>query len=153
MVILTWRRYKSTDLLFFQDLISESAKWRKNELRGLSLEAYIDQYVELPGEWRVWEQAEGPMAVSYHVESAPSNQKPWLGTILVKAEKRRRGIASAIINHLSDEFKVNGQRALFAAVPFEEYEWANFLADCGFEQFKKEENEGEPFLIMVRPFA
>lgn len=152
MVILTWRRCKNTDLLFFQDLISESAKWSINELRGLSLEEYIEHHADLPGEWRIWEQAGDPVAVSYHMESAPSNQKPWLGTMLVKAEERRRGIASAILNHLSDEFKVNRQRALFAAVPFDEYEWANFLTDCGFEQFKTEENEGETFLIMVRPF-
>ncbi|WP_213366656.1 GNAT family N-acetyltransferase [Mesobacillus boroniphilus] len=118
----------------------------------MSLEEYIAQYTDLPGEWRIWEQGEGPVAVSYHVESAPSNQKPWVGTILVKADERRRGIALAILNHLSNEFELNGQRALFAAVPFDEYEWSNFLTDCGFEQFKTEENEGETFLIMVRPF-
>ncbi|MBT2694741.1 GNAT family N-acetyltransferase [Bacillus sp. ISL-55] len=151
MVILTWRQFKSPDLPFFKDLISTSSKWSKNELQGLSLKEYIEQYDDLTGEWRVWETSGRPAAISFHVESAPSNQKPWLGTILVKAEERRQGIASAIINHLSGELKLNEHKALFAAVPVDEYEWSNFLADCGFEQFKTEENEGETYLIMVRP--
>ncbi|MFT9600818.1 GNAT family N-acetyltransferase [Mesobacillus sp.] len=152
MVILTWQQLKKTDLPFFEELISSSAKWRKKELKDLSLEDYIGQYDDLSGEWRVWEEKESPVAVSYHLESAPSNQKPWLGTILVKAEERRRGVASAIMDQLSDEFMDIGQKALFAAVPIEEYEWSNFLTDCGFEQFKTEENKGETYLIMVRPF-
>lgn len=151
MVILTCRPFENKDFVFFQELISTSSKWRNIELKGLSLEEYMDQYERFLGQWRVWEKAGGPVAVSFHLDSAPSNQKPWLGTILVKAEERRRGIASAIMNQLSDEFKVNGQKALFAAVPIEEYEWSNFLTDCGFEQFKTEENKGETFLIMVRP--
>jgi N-acetylglutamate synthase-like GNAT family acetyltransferase len=151
VVILTWRRYKSSDLPFFEHLVSTSSKWSKNELQDLSIEEYIEQYDVLCGEWRVWETQGSPVAISFHVETAPSNQKPWLGTILVKTEERRRGIASAIINHLSDEFKQNGQKALFAAVPIDEYEWSNFLTDCGFEQFKTEENKGETYLIMVRP--
>jgi GNAT superfamily N-acetyltransferase len=151
MVILTSRRLIGSDLEFFQDIISVSAKWRKNELKGFSLEEYVDQYDGLSGEWRIWNESENPVAISFHVESAPSNGKPWLGTILVKAEERRRGIAAAIMNQLSDEFKASGHKALFAAVPIDEYEWSNFLTDCGFEQFKTEEEEGETFLIMVRP--
>ncbi|MBT2683539.1 GNAT family N-acetyltransferase [Bacillus sp. ISL-37] len=151
MVILTWRQFKSSDLPFFEDLISSSSKWSENELQGLSIEEYMEQYDGLSGEWRAWETTGRPVAISFHVEPAPSNQKPWLGTILVKAEERRQGIASAIMNHLSDEFKLNGQKALFAAVPIDEYEWSNFLTDCGFEQFKTEENKGETYLIMVRP--
>jgi GNAT superfamily N-acetyltransferase len=153
MVTLTWRRLENSDLPFFKDVVSASPKWRKNELKDLPLEGYIEQYATLSGEWRVWEKVGIPLAVSYHVESSPSNQKPWLGTILVKAEERRRGIASEIMNQLSAEFKVNGHKALFAAVPIDEYEWVNFLADCRFEQFKIEENKGEPFLIMVRPLG
>ncbi|WP_246017702.1 hypothetical protein [Mesobacillus subterraneus] len=52
----------------------------------------------------------------------------------------------------SEELKAAGHKALFAGVPIDEYEWANFLTDCGFEQFKTEENKGETFMIMVRPF-
>ncbi|WLR53634.1 GNAT family N-acetyltransferase [Mesobacillus subterraneus] len=151
MVILTWRRFESSDLPFFQDVISASDEWRKNELKGLSIEEYIEQYDDMSGEWRVWEKEGDPVAVSFHVESAHSNQKPWLGTILIMAEERRRGFASQIISHLGGEFKVYGQKALFAAVPIDEYEWSNFLSDCGFEQYKTEENKGETYLIMVRP--
>lgn len=151
MVNLTFRPFENGDLPFFQDLVSSSAKWRKNELRDLSLEEYLEEYEGFPGEWRIWEKAGSPMAMSYHLESAPSNQKPWLGTILVKGEERRRGFASEVLNQLAKESKENGNRAIFAAVPIDEYEWANFLTDCGFEQFKTEENNSETFLIMVRP--
>jgi N-acetylglutamate synthase-like GNAT family acetyltransferase len=151
MVNLTFRPFENEDLPFFQDLISSSSKWRKNELRDLSLEEYLEEYEGFSGQWRIWEKAGSSVAMSYHLESALSNQKPWLGTILVKSEERRRGVASEILNQLSEECKVNGNRAIFAAVPIDEYEWANFLTDCGFEQFKTEENKGETFLIMVRP--
>lgn len=151
MVNITYRTDENVDLMFFQELVSSSSKWRKNELKGLSLEEYLKEYEGFPGEWRIWEKAGSPVAMSYHLESAPSNQKPWLGTILVKMEERRRGIATEIMSHLTEEFKMNGSRALFAAVPIDEYEWSNFLSDCGFEQFKTEVNQGETFLIMVRP--
>ena len=151
MVNLIYRPFVNEDMEFFDELVSTSSKWRKNELKGLSLEEYLKEYEGFPGEWRIWEKAGSPVAISYHLECAPSNQKPWLGTILVRAEERRRGTASEIIGKLTEEFKVNGNRALFAAVPIDEYEWSNFLTDCGFEQFKTEENKGETFLIMVRP--
>ncbi|MGV2942164.1 GNAT family N-acetyltransferase [Mesobacillus sp. LC4] len=151
MVILTYRRFDNRELAFFRELVSSSPKWRKNELGSLSLEKYLEEYEAFSGQWRIWEKAGTPVAMSYHLKSAPSNQKPWLGTILVKAEERRRRIASEIMNQLAEESMMNGNRAIFAAVPIDEYEWANFLTDCGFEQFKTEENKGETFLIMVRP--
>jgi GNAT superfamily N-acetyltransferase len=151
MVILTSRPYRDSDSEFFQQLAASSLKWKKNELTGLDLEDYVNQYDDITGEWRVWEKGDSPVAVTFHVESAPSNQKPWLGTILVRAEERRCGIASAILDLLSNELEAKGNRALFAGVPIDEYEWSNFLADCGFEQFKSEGNKGVTFLIMVRP--
>ena len=151
MVNLTFRRFENGDLDFFQELVSSSSKWRKNELGNLTLEEYLKEYEEFSGQWRIWEKPGSPVAMSYHLEVAPSNKKPWLGTILVKAEERRRGIASEILNQLVEESMVNGNRAIFAAVPIDEYEWSNFLTDCGFEQFKTEENKGETFMIMVRP--
>nr|WP_251030223.1 GNAT family N-acetyltransferase [Bacillus sp. ISL-35] len=135
------------------EIAESSRKWLKNELQGQDLAGYLKQYEDLSGEWRVWEKGGVPVSITYHLEYAPSNQKPWLGTILVKADVRRKGIASSILEGLSLELKANGHRALFAAVLIDEYEWSNFLTDCGFEQFKTEENEGETFLIMVRPLG
>ncbi|WP_144474739.1 GNAT family N-acetyltransferase [Cytobacillus oceanisediminis] len=153
MVNLAWRPFLSSDSGFLQELAESSRKWMENELKDLDLPGYLKQYERLSGEWRVWEKGGIPVSVTYHLEYAPSNQKPWLGTILVKADERRRGIASSIMDRLSAKFKASGHKALFAAVPIDEYEWSNFLTDCGFEQFKTEENEGETFLIMVRPLG
>ncbi|CAM3756629.1 GNAT family N-acetyltransferase [Mesobacillus thioparans] len=153
MVNLAWRPYSSSYSVFLQELAESSRKWMENELKGLDLPDYLMQYEELSGEWRVWEKRGIPVSVTFHVESAPSNQKPWLGTILVKADERRSGIASTILDELSAELKASGHKALFAAILIDEYEWSNFLTDCGFEQFKTEENEGETFLIMVRPLG
>jgi GNAT superfamily N-acetyltransferase len=152
MVKATWRIFKRTDLPFFQEVISDSGKWRKNELKDSELGPYMEQYDHITGEWRIWErEGSGPAAISYHLESAPSNQKAWIGTVLVKASERRKGIGYTIINELASELKGKGHGAIFAGVPIEEYEWSNFLSDCGFEQFKSEEKNGETFLVMVRP--
>ncbi|WP_079508293.1 hypothetical protein [Mesobacillus jeotgali] len=151
MVKLISRPYRGSDSELLQQLVATSPKWIKNELKGMSLGDYLNQYEDISGEWRVWEKGGSPVSVTFHVDSAPSNKKPWLGTILVKAEERRCGFASAILDILSNEMKAKGNKALFAGVPIDEYEWSNFLADCGFEQFKTEENKDETFLIMVRP--
>lgn len=151
MVKLEFRPFESSDISFFQELVSESRKWRTIELKGAELSDYMKKYEELAGEWRMWEKENRPVAISFHVESAPSNQKPWLGTILVKASERRKGIGFSVINILSAELKVKGHKVMFAGVPMDEYEWSNFLNDCGFEQFKSEENKSETYLIMVRP--
>jgi N-acetylglutamate synthase-like GNAT family acetyltransferase len=152
MVNLTFRPFLKTDLSFFKELAETSNKWSKNELNGIGLEDYLQQYEELAGEWRIWLEENNAVGLSYHLDCAPSNQKPWLGTILVKASERRRGIASSILDSLSGEFNHKGHKAIFAGVPIDEYEWSNFLSDCRFEQLKTEENKGETFLIMVRPF-
>lgn len=151
MVKVLWRAFQKSDLPFFQEVISESGKWRENELQGADLEHYMNQYDELAGEWRVWEWGGSQAAITFLLESAPSNRKAWLGTILVKASERRKGIATKILNDLASELNGRGHRAIFAGVPINEYEWSNFLSDCGFEQFKAEENDDETFLIMVRP--
>lgn len=153
MVNLTWRPFSSSDLPFFEELISESEKWRKNELKEIQLSEYLNKYKDLTGEWRIWE-CEGELkAISFHLDSAISNQKPWLGTVLVKAHERHKGIASALINRIAIELREKGDRAMFSGIPLDEYEWANFLNDCGFEQFKTEKNKGETYLIMVRPLV
>jgi N-acetylglutamate synthase-like GNAT family acetyltransferase len=151
MVKLTWRPYQNSDFPFFEDVISDSGKWRGKELKNEDLSHYIEHYDDLTGEWRIWEIGASSVAISYHIETASSNNKPWLGTILVKASERRKGIANSMITYLASELKGKGYRAIFAGVPIEEYEWSNFLSDCGFEQFKSEDNKGETFLIMVRP--
>jgi len=151
MVKGMWRAFQKTDLSFFQEVISASGKWRKKELQGAELSHYMNQYAEFAGEWRIWEWEGSPAAITYHLESAPSNQKAWIGTVLVKASERRKGIAASILNQLAEELKEKGHRAIFAGVPIDEYEWSNFLSDCEFEQFKSEKNKGDTFLIMVRP--
>lgn len=148
---LRFRPFDNTDLAFFKELAETSNKWKKNELQGNEIEKYMEQYLEHGGEWRIWLEKEKPVAITYHLENAASNKKPWLGTILVKASERRRGVASCIFEILFGDLREKGYKAIFAGVPIDEFEWSNFLSDCGFEQLKLEENKGETFLIMVRP--
>lgn len=151
MVKLEPRPFLKEDTEFFTEIVAASGKWRSNELRGMGLSSYMSQYEELEGEWRVWEKDGRQVAVSFHLESAPSNEKPWLGTLLVKPSERRKGIAHHIIRRLGAELSEKGNKAFFSGVPIDEFEWINFLSDCGFEQLKSEENDGETFLVMVLP--
>ncbi len=152
MVNLTWRRFiRPEDTPFLDELSKGSRKWREIELKDLDLPAYMEQYDGMQGEWRIWETDGSPAAISFHLESAPSNQKPWLGTLLVRPEDRRKGIAGTLIANLCKELRDKDCKVLFSAVPIEEYEWVNFLSDCGFEQFKTEDHEDVIYLIMVRP--
>lgn len=151
MVKLKQRPFYHSDIPFFQDVLSDSPKWRKNESGDLELPDFMEQYEDLSGQWQIWELDNRPAAITYHIESAPSNQKPWLGTILVPRSERRKGIAAAVISHLASGLKEKGHKAIFAGVPIEEYEWSNFLSDCGFEQFKTEQSNGDTYLVMVLP--
>jgi GNAT superfamily N-acetyltransferase len=140
------------DFPFFLEVIKDSADWEKEEKFENNLKHYMAGYQELDGEWRIWRQNGERIAVTYHLDLSPSNRKPWLGTILVKKEMRRKGTGTEIIKLLADELKKKGKKSFFAGVPDHRDIWINFLADAGFEQFKMETSDnGQAFLIMVLP--
>lgn len=146
------RSFSSSDLAFFEELAEASPGWVKEELEGNSLERYMSAYAMYNGEWLVWEDGGLPAALSFHLEWAPSNGKPWLGTLLVHPDFRKKGRAKEVIKTIGKRLREKGHKALFAAVPYEKDEWLNMLARSGFEQLKTEKDEkGKRYLIMVLP--
>lgn len=148
---LTSRAMITEDLPFFEQLVSESQTWEELELTGLTLAEYISHTQHPPGRWRIWEAEGKQVAITFDVKSAPSNQKPWLGTILVAKEARRTGLARRIIDAISTELLLLNEKVLFTGFPAEQDAWRNFLSYSGFEQFKLESSEGREYLIMIRP--
>ncbi|UOE56997.1 GNAT family N-acetyltransferase [Bacillus sp. CMF12] len=145
-------RFTDEDLPFFLEVIKDSAAWEEEEKSGHNLRDYMARYQELNGEWRIWRLDGERIAVTFHVNSSPSNRKPWLGTILVKNNIRRKGIGTKVIELLAAELKEKGEKSFFAGVPENRHNWIYFLADAGFEQFKMEAYpDGKDFLIMVCP--
>ncbi|EWG11793.1 GNAT family N-acetyltransferase [Cytobacillus firmus] len=131
-------KFTDEDLPFFLEVIKDSADWEEEEKSGNNLSNYMARYQELNGEWRIWRLNEERIAVTFHADFSPSNRKPWLGTILVKKEMRRKGIGTKVIELLTAELKKKGEKSFFAGVPENRNYWIYFLSDAGFEQFKTE---------------
>ncbi|QHZ46658.1 GNAT family N-acetyltransferase [Bacillus sp. NSP9.1] len=148
------RPFSPADAAFFEEVIEESPEWAEEELNGQSVEQYMRSYQMYSGHWLIWEEGSRPEAVSFHLDWAPSNGKPWLGTLLVHPDFRQKGRAKEVIEAIGEHLYEKGHKALFAAVPYERDGWLNMLARTGFEQLKAEQDEkGEQYLIMVLPLA
>ncbi|CAM3405111.1 GNAT family N-acetyltransferase [Cytobacillus oceanisediminis] len=140
------------DWPFFIETIKDSPEWEETEKSSFDPKKYMAMYENLNGEWRLWRLDGERIGITFHVKSSPANQKPWIGTILVKKEMRRTGLGIAIIGQIGKELKKRGEKSLFAGVPEYRYMWIEFLSDAGFEQFKMEVSpEGQDYLIMVCP--
>ncbi|WP_326848366.1 plasmid recombination protein [Bacillus velezensis] len=88
---------------------------------------------------------------SFHLEWAPSNGKPWLGTVAVAPEAKEKGIGRAVIEEIAGRLR-GEHKAMFSAVPLDRQEWILFLSQCGFEQLKLEKDDREKtYMIMVKP--
>ncbi|MBY6050513.1 N-acetyltransferase [Cytobacillus firmus] len=145
-------KFKEEDQPFFLEVIKDSTDWEEEEKCGNNLCNYMARHQELNGEWKIWRINGEQTAVTFHVNLSPSNRKPWLGTILVKKDMRRKGIGTAVIELLAAELKKKGEKSFFAGVPENRTKWIYFLSDAGFEQFKSEtSDDGGEFLIMVCP--
>lgn len=150
--MLVSKRLQRQHLSFFQKLVSESPEWQSEECHEDQLKGYLKRYDMLAGEWCVWYDGQEPIGITFGVEWAPSNEKAWIGTILIAKNKRRQGYGQAIIGEMIANFTSNQHDVLFAGVPIEKLSWIHFLSSCGFEQFKVEEDEaGRSFMIMVHP--
>nr|WP_272495819.1 GNAT family N-acetyltransferase [Bacillus pinisoli] len=109
----------------------------------------MDKYQD--GDWLVWYKNKARVAITYHVEHAPSNNRPWIGTVLVSPSERRLGIGKKVVEQLRGELSERGHKAVYAAVPVERNQWIQFLASCGFEQFKLEKENDKMYLVFVLP--
>ncbi|MGQ5113420.1 GNAT family N-acetyltransferase [Bacillus halotolerans] len=126
--------------------------WKEEEFGEKDAESYMISYSMYNGSWLVWEKDGLPVAVSYHLEWAPSNGKPWLGTVLVDPAEERKGHARKIIEQIGQSLQ-DKHRVLFTAVPIDRNEWLLFLSQCGFEQLKTEKDEDKLYIIMVKPLV
>ncbi|MGR0121954.1 GNAT family N-acetyltransferase [Bacillus halotolerans] len=127
--------------------------WKEEEFGEKDAESYMISYSMYNGSWLVWEKNGLPVAVSYHLEWAPSNGKPWLGTVLVDPAEERKGHARKIIEQIGQSLQ-DKHRALFTAVPIDRNESILFLSQCGFEQLKTEKDEADKlYIIMVKPLV
>ncbi|MDW2877104.1 MULTISPECIES: GNAT family N-acetyltransferase [Bacillaceae] len=148
---ITSRSLSAGDYAFFQYLADHSGEWLVHETQGRGIEEYIEAYSELDGEWRVWEKDGERAGVTFHVRRAPSNRKPWLGTILVHPDRRGTGLGCGILLTLGEELAAEN-KAVFAAVPASESGWLEFLSKSGFEQYKSEKDEGgKEHLLLLKP--
>jgi GNAT superfamily N-acetyltransferase len=145
------RSLSAGDYAFFQYLADQSAEWLVHEKQGRGIEEYIEEHSELNGEWRVWEKDGERAGITFHVTRAPSNQKPWIGTLLVDPDRRGTGIGGGILSAIAEELSAE-HKAVFAAVPASESGWLEFLSKSGFEQYKSENDEGgKEHLLLLRP--
>ncbi|RDI47607.1 GNAT family N-acetyltransferase [Falsibacillus pallidus] len=148
------RSVGTEDVLLLEQWTKCEDNWLKEELSGFTdVNSFFEYYRSLEGEWRIWENIENEEAIglTYHMCSAPSNQKPWLGTIVTSPAYRNNRLGRGIIDALGEEMKRSGHKALFAGVPIQQYSWIDFLNKCLFEQLKVESNQKGQFMVMARP--
>lgn len=145
-----FRLIQDHEAILIKRFTEHDSYWLTVEMQVMSETEFMKRYTE--GEWRVWQLDERDVAITYHLEVAPSNQKPWIGTVIVNPNDRRQGLGMAIVQELKHELKKRGHKAIFAGVPVEAPVWIQFLSDCYFEQFKVEKDEqNQMYVIMVSP--
>lgn len=151
--MLESRPFEQDDLCLLEMLAEAHPVWKEEEFGEKDAESYMISYSMYNGSWLVWEKNGLPVAVSYHLEWAPSNGKPWLGTVLVDPAEERKGHARKIIEQIGQSLQ-DKHRALFTAVPIDRNESILFLSQCGFEQLKTEKDEADKlYIIMVKPLV
>ncbi len=147
---LHYRKMHESDAGLIHAFTMVDSLWKSIEMGNLTAEQYMNKYLD--GEWRVWQQHNSEVAITYHLEFAPSNNKPWIGTVIINPNERRQGLGISVIQYLKEELREKGHKAIFVGVPVEADMWIQFLSDCYFEQFKVEKDEkNQMFLIMVSP--
>ncbi|MEK3989414.1 GNAT family N-acetyltransferase [Robertmurraya sp. FSL R5-0851] len=147
---LQYRKMIESDVSLLKAFTTFDSLWKSIEMDALTAKEYINKYIL--GEWRVWQQNNKDVAITYHLDHAPSNNKPWLGTVIINPNERRQGLGTQVVKHLKKELREKGHKAIFAGVPVEADIWIQFMSDCYFEQFKIEkDDQNQMFLIMVSP--
>lgn len=146
---LVRKNFHKRDIPFFQELIECSPEWQKEEVSSANILPYLEQYQD--GIWSVWYKNNKSVGISYHIEAARSNLRPWLGTILVDPDCQRQGVGKNIVDLITFELGQKGHKVVYAAVPVEQHSWVQFLSTCGFEQYKIEKENDRMYLMLVKP--
>ncbi|WHY74281.1 GNAT family N-acetyltransferase [Fictibacillus enclensis] len=139
------RLFVTEDLPFLKKMILSSPRWLEEEgLTGneseAELETYMKTYDKTGGEWLIWSINGQKIGATYLVYAAPSNGKPWLGTILVDPEQRNQGHAREIVADCCRKVETLSS-VLFSAAPVLNHDWILFLNRNGFEQIGLEKDE------------
>ncbi|WP_456275641.1 GNAT family N-acetyltransferase [Bacillus sp. AK128] len=137
------------DIPFFQGLIKASPEWEQEEVSSAEIKTYLELYQE--GTWSVWFEGENRVGISYYVENAASNNRPWIGTVLVASAYRSRGIGKEIVSMLMKDLQREGHKVVYAAIPIVQDFWIKFLSSCGFEQYKIEKDHDRMYLLFIKP--
>lgn len=150
--MLKSRPFEDSDYPFLAELICSSETWQKEECRPDEAEEYRTSYKMYNGNWLVWMKSNEMIGISFHLDWAPSNEKPWIGTVLIDHQHRKQGMGKEIIGQISAVLKQDGHKAIFAGCPASRLDWLQFLGICGFEQLKSEKDtHGKEYIISVKP--
>jgi GNAT superfamily N-acetyltransferase len=153
-MMISCKPYSQVHHPFFEQVVQDSPAWQEEESSVSDLHIYIKKYDMMNGHWKVWMDNGNPIGITFTADWVPSNEKPWIGTVLVDGQARRKGYGKQMVAKIAEGYKKQGYDALFAAVPLQRTEWMQFLAACGFEQFKVEESDQHiSYMIMVKPLS
>lgn len=134
------------ELLF--EWTTEDESWLMEEFGRVpvveDMLSYFQTYEGIGCEFRLWYKNDAPVAITAVLERAPSNQKTWLGMIVVDPSQRSAGIGRTVIHSILSETR----EVLFAGIPYDRNGWSVFLGKCGFEQYNVE-GEEKKYLIFV----
>ncbi|TXC92102.1 GNAT family N-acetyltransferase [Metabacillus litoralis] len=150
---LEFKELNKGDYNFFKDIIRVSDDWQQEECSENELENYLLSYQMFNGQWRIWYKNNNKIGISYHIEWSPSNERPWIGTILIHPNQRLRGFGQNIIKEIGHELKSKGHKACYVGCSINQDGWLRFLGNCGFEQLKieKEVTTSKEYMISVMP--
>ena len=87
------------------------------EINLNKITVWMSLYESLEGDWLVWYDDMKLVGFSFHVQKAPSNNRPWIGMVLVDPEKRDCGYGIRIVNGLSNTLLKQGASIVYSAVP------------------------------------
>lgn len=85
----------------------EDKDWLEEEFGRMPIAedifTYIQAYEGMGCEFRLWFKDEAPVAITAVLDQAPSNQKSWLGTIVVDPVQRKKGVGHEVIQCIIGE--------------------------------------------------
>lgn len=79
------------------------------------------------------EDGDDPIGVLDWMEENPSDRKPWLGLVLVRADRHRQGIAREVVEGLAAHLRRGGADAMRTAVIARNEPGLAFVRALGFE--------------------
>ncbi|WP_261133841.1 GNAT family N-acetyltransferase [Bacillus sp. Marseille-Q3570] len=138
------RKLTEDDFEVITEWLEQSPEWLseegllKKEMDLQRTKVWMSLYDKYDGNWLMWEENHSLKGISFHIINAPSNNKPWIGMIMVNPEYRGNGYGSSIVHHLCKRLELKGYNIVFTACPFQRVGWLRFLATCGFEQIGTE---------------